>query len=516
MLMRHWLVLPAFLLVLNSASAAGQSVRGRIALADAVSPVSGATVSVRDENGSVVRRVVSGGDGTYFVRLPRPGRYKLDAMRIGFQPTSLDLGELTDSSVFVIDVVMVPQARELAPVVVAGRDDCGRSVADGARFLALWNSARVSLERGYRTDKAKAADIRMLLVDGVEDAPLLIRDGSILSRDDLHPEVDSSKARDIYSSRGFATTVADTLALRGYVRRRADGGVVFDAPSADALLSDAFLATHCLRLVSEPRDHPDWIGIGFTPKSDVDTLADIKGTLWLQKATGELRLLDFEYTNLLYVPLKACVTSRVCISPSIIHNAGTGGTLTFAYLRTGDWLVNHWVVRTPGESYQYRKLNHKMLPNGDWCLWGPRCEDVLVPLARLGVNAGAVVTLTSEGVELYRDSATLAAIDRIVERQAGKTPAQIIGQVTDVSGTPLRRVLVTTDAPVRSVITNDSGYFEIRNLPPNTVVLTLRKAGYQPGLFHLALIADSTKRVWYELAATRPGRAKAIKPDRDR
>jgi hypothetical protein len=139
------------------------------------------------------------------------------------------------------------------------------------------------------------------------------------------------------------------------------------------------------------------------------------------------------------------------------------------------------------------------------CDRGPGCEPVWAITSRLDINSGAIASIARSGVEVYRDETTLSALSRIAAKQAGKAQAHVAGVITDTDGHALSRVVVSTDAPVRAAITNDSGYFEIRTLPVKQVGLSVKKAGYASLSFRLPLVADSTRHVRLSLVAI-PGK----------
>ena len=59
--------------------------------------------------------------------------------------------------------------------------------------------------------------------------------------------------------------------------------------------------------------------------------ADIRGVLWLDRASAELRRLDFAYTRV----------------PKWAHGRDAFGQLGFAPLPGGGWIVQRWVLRVP-------------------------------------------------------------------------------------------------------------------------------------------------------------------------
>jgi hypothetical protein len=74
----------------------------------------------------------------------------------------------------------------------------------------------------------------------------------------------------------------DSLHRFGYVVTDKDNSTVYYAPGLDVLLSNMFLEDHCFRLVADgPR-----VGMAFEPAPDRKRLSEIRGTIWLDRATS--------------------------------------------------------------------------------------------------------------------------------------------------------------------------------------------------------------------------------------
>jgi hypothetical protein len=58
---------------------------------------------------------------------------------------------------------------------------------------------------------------------------------------------------------------------------------------------------------------------------------DVRGTLWLDARTFELKLVEFKYSRL----------------PVATTNRHVGGEVRFARLPTGAWIVERWFIRMP-------------------------------------------------------------------------------------------------------------------------------------------------------------------------
>jgi hypothetical protein len=129
-------------------------------------------------------------------------------------------------------------------------------------------------------------------------------------------------------SRPFSSRSPAELAARGYVTQSRTE-IIYHAPVHEALLSPTFLMQHCFW--TEPGlEGSGLIGLAFEPIQDLRR-PDVRGTFWIDAATGEVRSLDFNYTG---VP-----------TADVIPDGG--GQLAFERLPNGAWIVSRWHIRMP-------------------------------------------------------------------------------------------------------------------------------------------------------------------------
>ncbi|MBL0171851.1 MAG: carboxypeptidase regulatory-like domain-containing protein [Gemmatimonadaceae bacterium] len=132
------------------------------------------------------------------------------------------------------------------------------------------------------------------------------------------------------TTHAFRSASWSELADQGYVVDQ-DDGTVFHAPDADVLLSDSFASLHCFHVEPAGPDQPNEIGVAFRPSRERRRVSDIEGTFWIDRASSELRRLEYRYTNL----------------PAIAERARPGGLVEFLRLASGSWLVQRWSIRMP-------------------------------------------------------------------------------------------------------------------------------------------------------------------------
>ncbi|MYE33902.1 MAG: hypothetical protein F4X23_03495 [Gemmatimonadales bacterium] len=152
------------------------------------------------------------------------------------------------------------------------------------------------------------------------------------------------------------------LEAYGYAEAINDTLTTFYAPDGDALASPGFLATHCLDTTA-PDDGVDdtVVGLAFEPRPG-RAIVDVKGVLWIDTVTADLRRLEFEYTSLrpflrmyLEPDLRMHVLSRtpnhlrrfVSFRQITVREELFGGWLGFERIAQGRWLIRKWEVHSP-------------------------------------------------------------------------------------------------------------------------------------------------------------------------
>ena len=305
-----------------------QTVRGSVLRSDGT-PAAYVVVTATVEGArsdEAAARALTDARGGYRLRVPAPNaRYRLRALQVGWRPTNGPVvGPFANDSVTedVASFAMEGAAISLPTVTVRTTDVCGERGRDGATVAAAWEQARTALlASGLRADTSRGD--ATLRTDWVEYARQLDNSGKRVVQQ-------SRRLASGMTARAFSSIAADSLAAHGYVVDAADG-TVFHAPDAEVLLSGSFAALHCFNLEPATAEQPSWIGVAFRPARAIGGRADVRGTLWLEQGTGELRQLQYRYTNL----------------PAAAEAAEPGGEVAFLHLATGEWLVREWTIRMP-------------------------------------------------------------------------------------------------------------------------------------------------------------------------
>ncbi len=308
------------LLMLGAVGSAGaQTLRGSLVEEGTDTPVAGAFVVLEDSAGARVGQVPSTSSGRFQLQAPRAGTYHLRILRIGFPPW--------EATVTLADGALVDQRFRLASVpvtlpeiTVAGDERCGGRARLDTLSSTLWIQAGTALALTNATVSSRAYRFETVLEERDVDAT------GQLSAARKEPEVS-------ISSWPVRSPPADTLLVSGFIENMEDlvAGPTWYGPDPEFLLSEAFFAGHCFRTVPPgPADPPGLIGLAFTPIAQ-DRRADIRGTLWLERDGAALRRLEFRYTRL----------------PTWARAAEAGGSLRFAPLPGGGWIVQRWILRVP-------------------------------------------------------------------------------------------------------------------------------------------------------------------------
>ncbi len=318
--MRAGIAILAVLLVtpaLGSGTAAAQAVRGVVTMADGTTRASGVIVTAAGDSGAEARALTNQ-RGEFAIVAPRPGRYTLRALRVGFRPTpgpvvTLAAGETADVRITLTDVAV-----SLRAVTVQGDDVCRTSPDSGALVARAWEEARKAIMASQL-----AATDAPLVAEWIEYNRTLDPGGRIVRGLRIRSTTSPT-------THAFRSAPADVLAARGYAF--ADSGeTTYHAPDGDVLLSDSFAATHCFQVVPPARGADSLVGVSFRPARDQRDIRDIAGTFWLHRASAELRWLEFRYTNM----------------PAVADRAAPGGRVEFQHLRTGGWIISRWSIRMP-------------------------------------------------------------------------------------------------------------------------------------------------------------------------
>jgi hypothetical protein len=217
------------------------------------------------------------------------------------------------------------------------------------------------------------------------------------------------------------------LSQVGYWRRVNKQNFKFYGPDANALLSQAFVEDHCFSIAADD-NRPGQIGLSFEPvEYRRGSPPEIRGVVWLDSLTSELRSLDF---NWLKFPIRG-------------PTEHLGGEVRFMRLPSGSWLVHRWRLRMP--------------------------QEVVVPdsKGRLQVASTRRFGILEEGG--FVDAPRL---------RDGERPATIAGTVRDGDGKLLAGARVVVTGTSLSATSDLRGRYLIDSVPPGVRILTVEHHVY--------------------------------------
>lgn len=303
-----------FTLLLLAGRAGAQTVRG-VAITPDSALVPGVIVTLLDSTGTPVARALADDGGEFTMRAPHPGTYRIEAKRLAFRRT-LDNPIVLREAALLRHVLVLTDSPVLLPGVrVTAEAQCHANSDSASAAFGVWEEARKAL---------RASQLTRLTRDYTVDVTTFVRRQS----PGLHRwRTTDTTARPGMSLRPFVSMPAEQLAERGFMTRER-GTETFHAPDEDVLLSESFAATHCLRML--PDSAPDVVRLGFSPTPG-RRQADISGVLTIDRASFELRRLDFSFVNL----------------PVFDVSGSPGGEIVFQRLPEGSWIIAQWAIWLP-------------------------------------------------------------------------------------------------------------------------------------------------------------------------
>ncbi len=366
-----------------------------------------------------------GGDGSVFARPISP------------------LPESARTETATINVTLEPIPATLDPVISRAALDCPRTPASG-QALALWEQARLGFLATVVARDAMPAQTRALSFRRY-----------LHGTDVLDQFVEPRGRRHV---RLWPVSSPEEFVTKGYVTTNAAGVRTYHEPDADVLLHDSFVANHCFALAPDDREHPRQVGITFGPGAPGgvhDSIVDVSGTLWLDRAPLALRSLEFRYENV----------------DAASRRAGIGGSLAFRTAANGIVVIEQWQLRIPAVVAGASRGAPN--PAGNVAIVRPPTADA--PL--LQVNGGELLS------EKWPDRVAIT-----------RTLSTVQGTLTDrETGKPLPGISVgLANTPYRAV-TAPNGSFTINDVLPGPYLLAAVDSGWVP--FGLGRTVSGTVKV---------------------
>lgn len=272
----------------------------------------GALVALVDSTDRVHVEALSGESGRVSLAATA-GSYRVRVRRIGFRPYYSETIRLPRGSELVLRVES-PRV-VLDAMVVSAKRQCGAISRDAEALSGAWEE----ISKALRASQLTATDLSAIGASRMfkrEVSP----SGHALSAD--------TTTLPAAQGRPFAAIDPASLLRDGFVRGDPATGWDFFGPDERVLLSSDFAATHCFRIARE-RSRPGQLGVAFEPVNGRQ-ISDIRGVLWLDAASSELREISFRFVN---------------VEP--VSSFGAGGFTRFRRMPSGSWIVSEWELRMP-------------------------------------------------------------------------------------------------------------------------------------------------------------------------
>lgn len=410
------------LIVVATQRAHAQSVSGVVRGADE-RPVSGAVVELLDSSSTAVARALTSSLGAFALRTTVGGRYTVRARQVGRRPVSSPPLQLRTNSSESISLTFDAATLALDTVRVASRTVCGRADDSTSSVVAALEYARTALMASDAV-RGRGFTATSMRYERTLD-PIRERITSQEIRTQRDP-----------AAQPWLSFPIDSLRRNGYVVAGRGDSTIYRLPGLDMLASAAFVDDHCFQF--NGKSDKKRIGVSFEPSSARRKVIDMRGTLWLDRATAGLQSLEFRYTGL----------------SGAQDDAKPGGAMQFDRLRDGTWTVTEWSVRMP--------LLARRLP---------------VPGARVGSGVPEII------VDAIRVSG--GQISSIISATAGRTsdtlwarPGVLVsGVVRDsASGRALPNARVGAMGTAVQTTSDEEGKFSLNGLLPGDYTVQVRTA----------------------------------------
>lgn len=424
---------PVLLALFSASAATAQTVTGRVLSRSDGAPVRGAIVALLDSTGRSVSTGLAEDDGSFRLTAPSPGSITVRVERVGFHSARSAPVLLAQGATVDVPMTIGAEGVSLRAVQVNADRRCLVRPQEGLAAAQLWDEARKALSATQLTQLAHAAarsrsDPHRFTVRTRKTT----RDLSPASLQPTHEEQFELEAETVQP---FVSHDPDELYRNGYMAGSIEAGAIFYAPDASILLSDRFLDSHCFRVEAPKRGaREDLIGLGFEPTrlgkstGSYGPRIEVTGVLWLDRATAELRYMEYHYVSL----------------PAEIPNEAAGGLLEFRPLPDGRWIVWRWYIRAP------QMIRRE--PNG-------------VPYATAPPLKLEVKSIHEEGAEI---------LEVLPPRSRRPTMATVRGLVMDSTRrAPIAGARVFLSGTSFAGVTGPDGSYTIDNIAPGTYSMSV-------------------------------------------
>lgn len=384
----HFPTLVALALLACGAPLRAQSIRG-VVVDPAGNGVAGVVVTLLDSLTNATGRALSNMRGEFRVASPIAGTFRVHTLRIGFRPVTSAPIVLAAGQEVVERIALTGVPFSLDTVRVMAQSSCEGAGDSTMATYAIWEQVRAALTATQLSVAERPITATSVLYERT------------LDKTSRRVMAETVAVRTDVATQPWHSRDPEQLHKEGYVLSSHDS-TTYLAPGIDALLSSQFLADHCFKLEQSP--DPANIGIAFEPTRERRETPEIHGTLWVDRKSSQLRSITFGYTNVFRE-----------------RERPTGGSMDFARLRDGGWVISRWSIRMPVmarlsargiplnliSSYRERGGDLSLAMRGRDTLWARPAlvlrGTVVDSTSRQGVS-GAFITLAGTRLAAVSDS----------------------------------------------------------------------------------------------------------------
>jgi|SRR5688572_1790205 len=394
---------------LFSTAAHAQTVSGSVTEVGG-GPLAGVLVQLLSaESQTIARSVLTDPSGQFHVIVPAPGRYSLEAKRIGVKRWVSEVFTIDAGETRTFAIRLEALAAKLPEVVVRSTSLCVRGGDSRQEVAALWDEIDAALTATAITiaDSSRRATI--------------VRFSRVLDPRTRRVLAERRHEVEITAGRPFSSIEPDSLLTSGYWHEADEDSAEFYGLDERVLNSSSFRAINCFHVARRPASSRGTIGLGFEPQK---TGNGVRGTIWLEATTFELREVEYSYTGI----------QRAQYSEQL------GGLTRFGRLQTGGWIVREWSIRMP----QYLVTR------------SPRGTERVYTTESVGsaIRVPLIARIVEQGGSAHSD-------DLIVTERS----AVVRGVVQDSIGRPLRSATVSLLGTSMRVVSGPDGSFVLRDVP---------------------------------------------------
>lgn len=401
------------------------SIRGQLVDGSTGRAIPGALVVLVDERGQRRGASLTDPGGRFQLAVGTPGRYTLRAERVGYATTVSDPIDVAAGQTVTFQMTARVQNLSLEGITASARARCEVRPGEGARTQRLWEEVRKALAG---TAWAQEQGLFTFAVR---------RWKRELDPATLRPLNEQSRNEVMTTATPFRSAPAAQLQAQGWMRKEGNENVYF-APDAAVFLADEFLDGHCFRVASHPTD-ASRVGLAFEPVRD-RRLPDVQGTLWVDRATAELREMEYGYTGL----------------KGEADDERTGGRVEFERVPGGAWVVRRWSIRMP----QVRETRFNMQQR----------EQTTQRLMAFQEDGGEITEIRTRNGAVLR-AAAVGALEGVV--------------FDSIRAAPLADAQVFLSGTAFTAVTDSTGRFLLEGVAPGSYSLSmthprLDSLGYLP------------------------------------